>query len=332
VRILLLTNVGVRTSDAGLLLGRALARCSADVEVIPFDERLPLLAKLGLDGQAYEDGFYRWAYSRRVLARARRTGADLVLVYGSNWGLLPGAIEELQRRGTRVALWEVNQRLWQGHQARCVPLYDHIFVLDSGLLPVLRAGGIRRVEHLCACADPEEHKPIARSPDDDGYAADLCFVGTPHPDRVALLHALRGHDLRIYGAGWAGTDAALAGRVSDEPVYGHKKTKIYSRSLISLNIHGPHMINGENFRVFEVAACGGVSFSLAKPDLTRCLEPGREVVLFKGGNDLRALVDEYLAQPAVLATIAAAGRERVLSAHTYDHRARSILDALECAR
>jgi spore maturation protein CgeB len=332
VHILLLTNVEVRTSDAGLLLGRALARCGTDVEVIPLDERLPLLAELGLDGQMYDDRVYRCAYSRHVLARARRTRADLVLVYGSNWALLPGAIEELQRSGTRVALWEINQRLWQGHQARCVPLYDHIFVLDSGLLPVLRAGGIRRIQHLCACADPEEHQPVACTPGDEAYTTDVCFIGSPHPDRVAMLHALRGHGLRIYGAGWAGVDPALDGRVSDEPVYGHKKNKIYSRSLISLNIHGPHMINGENFRVFEVAACGGVSFSRAKPDLTICLEPGREVVLFEGADDLRALVDEYLGQPTLLAAVAAAGRERVLSAHTYDHRARAILDALECAR
>ena len=233
---------------------------------------------------------------------------------------------------SRVVLWEINQQLFLGHQARCMPLYDHVFVLDSGLLPVLQAGGIRHLSHLRACADPEEHQPIEATPTDTAYEAEVCFVGAPYPDRVAMLRALTNHHLRIYGLGWAGQDESLERCVSTEPVYGRKKAKIYSRSRISLNVHGPHMIRGENFRVFEVAACGGVSFSTASADLESCLTPDREVVLFEGPDDLSERIDDLLSRPAELAAVAGAGRRRVLAEHTYDHRAVSILDALECGR
>jgi spore maturation protein CgeB len=92
------------------------------------------------------------------------------------------------------------------------------------------------------------------------------------------------------------------------------------------------MISGENFRVFEVAACGRVSFSTFKPDLAECLEPEQEVVVFEGADDLRAKVDHYLTHLDELHGIAVAGRRRVLDEHTYQHRARTIVECLEaCA-
>ena len=57
------------------------------------------------------------------------------------------------------------------------------------------------------------------------------------------------------------------------------------------------MIYGENFRVFEVAACGGVSFSLPKPDLLRCFKPDSEIVIFENVDDLRKKLDYFLARP-----------------------------------
>jgi spore maturation protein CgeB len=120
--------------------------------------------------------------------------------------------------------------------------------------------------------------------------------------------------------------------VSEEPVYGRKKTMIYSASRFSFHLRGPHMLNGENFRVYEVAACGGVPLARAAPDLLRSFEPGSEVLLFKTSDDLCSTVEHYLRQPELLSSIATAARNRVLSEHTYDHRAAVILDHLEDGR
>jgi spore maturation protein CgeB len=333
VRVLLIAATRLRTSDVALLLGRALGRNGAEVRVLPTDDGLPFLVDVGRARGGYSDGVYRAGFQRHVLATAKEWSADAVVLYGSNWAVEPRTVRALQDTlGCQVALWEVNQRLWQGHQASSVPLYDHVFLLDSHFVPVLRASGVRCVEHLCACADLDEHRPVELTPDERAwYGADVSFVGTQHPDRVKMLDPLTEWDLRVYGVGWDGVEESLRRCVRDEPVYGLKKSKIYAASRVSINVHGPHMVSGENFRVFEVAACGGVSFSTFKPDLAACFEPGREVVVFDDADDLRDKLRHYLGHPDELDAVRDAGRARVLADHTYDDRAAVILRHLRGA-
>ena len=99
--------------------------------------------------------------------------------------------------------------------------------------------------------------------------------------------------------------------VRSEPIYGLKKTMIYSSSAVSINVHGNHMINGENFRVFEVAMTGKcVSFSAYKPDLVRCFEPETEVVIFRDPEDLDEKIRSRLGRNGVLGQIAEAAQLR----------------------
>jgi spore maturation protein CgeB len=323
MRILLIAATRLRTSDVALLLGRALERQQAEVRVLPTDTRLPFLVDVGWARGGYGDGVYRAGFQRHVLDTAREWQADAVVLYGSNWSIDPSTVRALRdRQGCQVALWEVNQRLWLGHQASSIPLYDHVFALDSHFVPVLEASGVRCVEHLSACADPDEHRPVELTAEERAwYSADVSFVGTQHPDRVKMLDQLTEWDLRVYGVGWDGVEESLKRCVRAEPVYGLKKSKVYSASRVSINVHGPHMIAGENFRVFEVAACGGASFSTFKPDLVRCFEPDTEVVVFDDADDLRDKLRHYLAHSEQLDAIRDAGRRRVLAEHTYDHRA-----------
>ena len=329
MRLLLVGSTEVRNSDATLLLGNAFARTGCAVEVVPATTELPLPAAVGSAHGHLDDRGYQVGFSRLLLGVASRFGPDIVFLYGSNWGVLPGTIRRLQRLGAKVVLWEVNQQVFGGVGAGALPLYDHVFALDSYFLPVLRVAGARRVDHLPACADPEEHAPPTLTAEEyRWYAADVSFVGNYSEQRAEMLGVLGGTDVRVYGSGWDVAGPHLAQQVRAEPVYGLKKNKIYRSSAFSLNVHQPHMVHGENFRVFEVAACGGLSVSAPKPDLAQCLEPGREVVVFDGPEDLRAKVGYLLSHPEERAELAAAGRQRVLADHTYDHRARAIIDAL----
>jgi spore maturation protein CgeB len=288
---------------------------------------------VGLSRGGFGDGVYRAAFQREVLRVARTWAADAALVYGSNWAIDPSTVRRLRDQlGCQVALWEVNQRLWLGHQASSVPFYDHLFALDSHFVPVFESSGVRCVEHLAACADPDEHRPLPLTARErEWYGADVSFVGTQHPDRVKMLAQLTEWDLRVYGVGWDGVEESLKRCVRTEPVYGLKKAKVYSASRVSINVHGPHMVAGENFRVFEVAACGGVCVSTFKPDLARCFEPGAEVVVFDDADDLTEKLRHYLSHPDELAAVGRAGRRRVLAEHTYDHRAAVIVGHLRGA-
>ncbi|MGH9152789.1 MAG: CgeB family protein [Acidimicrobiales bacterium] len=330
MRVLLLGATDVRNSDATLLLGKAMERAGCTVRVLPVTAGLPLLAGISLVAGQVGDPMFVAVFNRRLLARAADFRPDVVFLYGSNWCVLPQTIRLLRRRhGCQVVLWEVNQRIFGGLEAATVPLYDQVYVLDSYFVAALRVMGASRVHHLAACADPDEHAPAALSPqEEEWYAAEVSFVGTRTDERASMLAPLAHTELRVYGTGWSGSGPPLEGRVRDEPVYGLKKAKIYSASRLSLNVHQPHMVHGENFRVFEVAACGGLSISRSTPDLVRLLDPGKEILVFDGPERLRRAVDHYLRHPDQRDEIAAAGRRRVLRDHTYDHRAAAIMSTL----
>lgn len=336
MQILLVAATGIRTSDAPFLLADALRRSGASVEFLPVDDGLPALAYVGWSRRRHRDGVYRTWFQTRVRGLARRLRPDLVLIYGSNWSLDPETIEYLRRRiGCQVVLWEVNQRLFGDSQARCLPLYDHVFCIDSYYVPVLRSGGLTCAEYLAAAADPREHRPLTLSAEElERHRADLAFVGSYHPRRAEILAGFGDANLRIriYGRGWEQAGSPVAGWVSDEPVYGRKKSVLYCASRLSFHERGPHMISGENFRVFEVGACAGVTVARPNPGLLSCFEPDEEVLVYEDPAELPGLAEGWLKDPVGLEEIGRAARRRVLAEHTYDHRARAICEHVAAAR
>lgn len=329
MRVTVVTPVGVRSSDVGLLMAEAFGRAGHAVDVVAIDQQLPLVAGVGHALRGTDDPLYRRAMARHVDARVQAHDPEGVLVYGSNWALSGRPLRRWRKQGRRVVLWEVNNRLWHGDQASALGVFDAVFALDSALVPVLRAAGLRAVEHLPACADPEVHGSVALDPDDEArYGADISFIGTGHPDRVKLLGGITDLRMRIYGVGWEAAEVAMARLVSPEPIYGRRKTVVYTASRTTVNVRGPHMLAGENFRVYEAALAGCVALSQPGVDLRAALHPGREVIVFDHADDLGPTVRALLADPDELAGIAAAARARVLAEHTYDHRAQPLLAAL----
>ncbi len=330
MKFLVISATSIRSSDAPFLLADAFRRAGHAVDLLPIDSDLPVVPRAGWRAGGVADPVYRAWFQRRALSMAESLNPDVVLLYGSNWSLEPDTVQRFRyRAGAQVVLWEINQRLFGGAQAACLPLYDHVFCLDSYFLPVLKGGGVRCVEHLAAAADPREHRPLDLADDEtQRYGADISFVGTYHPQRGALLARLDGRDLevRLYGQGWEQAGSPVSEWVRNEPVYGRKKTVLYCASRLSFHERGPHMINGENFRPFEVAACGGVTITRPSPDLLDCFVPGEEVLTFDEDEDFEIQVSKWVKDPGRLASIGEAGRHRVLAEHTYDHRAAVICD------
>jgi hypothetical protein len=332
MHLVIVAATNIRTSDAPFLLAEAVEREGHRVSLVALDDELGPVADLGYRVGGFDDPVYRAAFQRSVRRRAQRLAPDAVLLYGSNWALEPETIQFLRRKlGLVVSLWEINHMIFNNSQAECLPLFDHIFCLDSYYVPFVRSQDCGCVEHLCAAADPEEHRPLSLSEDEqNAYSADVSFVGTHHPERAEVLDAFDGvtDRVRIYGHRWEQAPQ-LAKWVRVEPVYGRKKTVIYGASRLSLHVRGPHMFHGENFRVFEVAACGGVVLARYSPDLERCFDLKNEVVLFSGPTDLRATLAHHLSHPDELSQVAEAGRRRVLAEHTYRHRAATIIEHLQ---
>lgn len=336
--IVIVAHLAPGTSDAPLLLARAFRRLGWTASVFPMDEDLPsterVLEPLGVP---HDHPVWVRLFNRRLRRCVMETHPAVVLLFGSNWKVLPQTLDATRRAGTATALWECNHRLDARFQAESLPHYDCYFDLDSHFLQVARDRGATRVEHLPGCADPEEHFPAPLDPaEQDRYGAEVSFIGSPYPERVPLFEALAGYRLKLWGIGWDSLDVTglrvVPSAVLREPVYGLKKTKIYRASAINVNIQGHRMVNGENFRLFEIAACEAFCLTTPKPDLERWFSPGQDLETFRDPEEFRLQVNRLLADPAVRAERARLARQTVLRSHTYDHRAAQVLDALGLPR
>jgi spore maturation protein CgeB len=82
-------------------------------------------------------------------------------------------------------------------------------------------------------------------------------------------------------------------------------------------------------RLFEAAACGAAIVSDVWPGLETFFEPGREILLSAGSDDVVRYLRDYGA--AELQRIGRAARERVLTSHSSDVRAKEFEFAVDAA-
>jgi spore maturation protein CgeB len=80
-------------------------------------------------------------------------------------------------------------------------------------------------------------------------------------------------------------------------------------------------------RVFEAAGAGACLITDAWEGLDQFLEPGREVLVARDGDEVAALLQGM--KPGTALAIGEAARRRVLAEHTYSHRAAHVAALLE---
>jgi spore maturation protein CgeB len=325
-RVMVVASVTLASGDVPLLVVRALERLGCETTLVAVDEDLPVIEAMFLKNV---HNFNRRLFNRRVLARADEFQPELLLIYGSNWGIFPETLRRIKKRtGCRVALWEGNLNYWQWYQVEAFRFYDYVFTMDSYPIPLLEkaAAGIGHVSFLGACCDPEEHGRVSASEDDTEHlGAEISFVGGGRPRRRALFEKLTGYRMKLWGWGWD-ESPVLAPHMVRETAYGLKKTKIYSCSQICPNLQsGLYQVHGISPRPVEVACCGRVPFSEPQPDLARFFDVGDEAVIFESAVDLRTKIDHYLRHPGELDRIGERARQRALAEHTYKHRMQELL-------
>jgi spore maturation protein CgeB len=234
-------------------------------------------------------------------------------------------------------------RLAAGEDVAYVPpggLGDFDLVLSytgGGALDALRSRlGARRVAPLYGSVDPETHRPAAAR---EEWRADLSYIGTYADDRQAAVDALflsparRRPDARFVLAGsqypadfpWEANVWYLAHLPpADHPAF-------YASSRLTLNVTRAAMAEMgwcPSGRLFEAAACGVPILTDTWEGLDAFYTPGAEILVASGTDDvLRALdIDD-----AELRAVARRARERTLDEHTADHRAATLIAALESA-
>ena len=282
---------------------------------------------------------------RRALENAK--GADLV-IKASGVGvfdeMLEAAVLDLQTPTTLVAFWDVdapatldrvNENVNDPFRP-LVPRYDLVLTYGGGA-PVVEAYeklGARRCVPIYNALDPSTHHP---APPDERFAGTLGFLGNRLPDRERrvegffLRAAERSPDrsFLLGGSGWG--DKAMPGNVR---YLGHVYTSDHNAfnctPLAVLNISRESMARygfSPATRVFEAAGAGACLITDAWEGIEGFLEPNQEVLVAQNGDEvaehLRALTPEKAREMGERA------RRRMLSEHTYAHRAVKLEEALE---
>ncbi|HJX27313.1 MAG TPA: glycosyltransferase, partial [Thermoanaerobaculia bacterium] len=177
--------------------------------------------------------------------------------------------------------------------------------------------------------DPTTHHPVAPDP---RFAGDLGFLGNRLPDREARVEeffldtAARLPERRFLlgGSGWG--DKPMTPNVA---YLGHVYTRDHNAfnctPLAVLNINRESMARygfSPPTRVFEAAGAGACLITDAWEGIELFLEPEWEVLVARSGAEVAELLRGLT--PDRARQIGEAALRRILSEHTYAHRAAQV--------
>ena len=271
---------------------------------------------------------------RAVVEQAR--GVDMV-VKTSGVGVFDDVLEDaVLGLSSYTAFWDVDapatlSRMEQdpGDSFRALlPSYDLVLTYGGGE-PVVRRYtdlGARECLVVYNALDPTTHHP---APPDPRFAVDLALLANRLPDREERVEEfflrpaslLPDRTFLLAGNGWG--DKAVPPNVR---LLGHVGTSDHnafnSTPLAVSNVTRDSMVtNGWSpaTRVFEVAGAAACQISDGWQGIEDFLVPDREVLVAYDGAEVADHLREL--DPSRAALLGKAALERVLSEHTYGHRA-----------
>ena len=272
--------------------------------------------------------------------RAAHASAPLTLFFSYFYDACvePSTLDAIRALGIVTVNWFCNAS-YQLHLVREIsPHYDWCLVPEHFRLDDYRALGARPI--YCQ----EAANPAIYHPHDLPLEYDIAFVGQCYADRPDIVRWLRGESLavRVWGANWdcqiaphsrnplrrlfqktRGLPAhAVGGVLSDTAL-----VQLYSRARIQLGFAtvgethtGGERITQVRLRDFEVPMSGAFYLTEHSDELAEFFTPGIEIETWRTREELRDKCRYYLAHDAARRRIAAAGRERALREHTWQHR------------
>jgi spore maturation protein CgeB len=184
--------------------------------------------------------------------------------------------------------------------------------------------------------DPAVHKPVTPS---EHYGSDFSYLGTYAADRQLSLeklflepaHRLPKNRFMLGGAQYPADFPWNENVWFVRHVPPSEHPAFYCSSRATLNVTRAPMADigyCPSGRLFEAAACETPVISDSWQGLEEFFEPGKELLVASSSSDV---VDALSLAPDELRRIGKAARERVLNAHTADHRSRELVDLLEAA-
>lgn len=293
--------------------------------------------RVGTDRLDYLENSFLQVVSQAILAKVEAFSPDLVLALAQA-PLSRQALNRLRRDKVFTAMWFVEDYEVFPYWKAFAPLYDFFAVIQRGdFFTQLADIGQPHVLYLPLAADPAVHRPMDLSAvERRKYGSEISFVGAGYPNRRLAFRQLVGHDLRIWGNDWDG-ETVLAPYIQNNGarVATEETVRIFNSTSVNINLHSsirPDILVGDgdfvNPRTFELAACGAFQLVDRRALLPELFAEG-ELALFSNMEELLEGIVRFRRDPDLRREMAAKSRARVLAEHTYAHRMRTLMDALE---
>ncbi|PRY05725.1 spore maturation protein CgeB [Pontibacter ummariensis] len=253
--------------------------------------------------------------------------------------LLEREVLKLQTEERLVVFWDVDApaTLDRVHHdpkdpfLELIPQYDLILTYGGGepVVNAYEALGAKKCVPIYNALDTATHFPVEPEP---RFACDLAFLGNRLPDREARVEefflkpaALQPESsFLIGGSGWG--DKQMPDNVK---YVGHVYTKDHNAFNCTpkavLNISRESMARygfSPATRVFEAAGAGACIITDYWEGIDFFFEPGQEILVARSGAEVAAILAELTEEKAK--AIGEAAYTKVLSAHTYSHRAEQL--------
>jgi spore maturation protein CgeB len=286
-----------------------------------------------------EPDFCRLAYYRDLVELSRWSAqlasADAIIV-GSYVpeGVEVGRLVQAAAEGV-TAFYDIDTPVTLAKLARgdfeylspaLIPGYDLYLSFTGGptLVQIEQSYGAPAARALYCSVDAEAYQPM-----DAPKRWDLSYLGTYSPDRQPTLERLLidvAAEMPQYRFAVAGPQypegiawPANVERIEHLPPAEH--AHFYSASRFTLNVTRADMIAAgwsPSVRLFEAAACGTPIISDRWSGIETLFAPEREILLASDTNDVIAALRGRRGDESAIGN---AGRTRVLSGHTSEHRA-----------
>lgn len=180
------------------------------------------------------------------------------------------------------------------------------------------------------------------------FTTDISYIGSNLPGKEHFFKEYvfplkKIYNLKIYGQDWTFVSRALGmiqrggqyfnipiiKSLLKQPLSINEERKIYSSSIVSINIHEESQKKGLgnlNERTFKIIAAGGFEIVDHVPALNKYFKNGTDLIIAINGNDWFDKINYYIRNPEKRLPIIEAGKKKILKEHTYHNRIKQIIE------
>jgi len=200
--------------------------------------------------------------------------------------------------------------------------FGGIFISDSGYKEKVDKNLF--LGELPFAHDPEIHKPVRYS----GKKKAICSIMNQDLKRDRFLNEIKPEYFpEIYGNYFLKHSLCLRYPFKFFPsINFNNQNKIYSKYLISLNIHSNVIKSGTNQRIFEAAACRIPQLTNYSNGLENFFEPDNDIYIFSSADEYYEKYDVLIKDKKIRNRMIENSYKRAKSSHAYDHRINKIIN------